>query len=179
VRLIWRYGDIPPSTRNRLADVVAGRDLMFAVRRLAADGLEVWAEVLARNYEGYVAKDEASTYDGGATRRWLEVKQKGWTVEGDGWQRRICAAPPAPSQLRIATARDDRDDVDQRRSCFSTERGIAERRRPAVLERVGEREGGLGVTVCDLVAAATEFDAQVRFQLTIRICSARRHAVRT
>jgi hypothetical protein len=30
----------------------------------------------------YVAKDEASAY-GGATRRWLKVKQKGWTISDD------------------------------------------------------------------------------------------------
>jgi hypothetical protein len=34
-------------------------------------------------------KDEASVYEGGVTRRWLKVKQKGWTVEEDGWRRRI------------------------------------------------------------------------------------------
>jgi hypothetical protein len=28
-------------------------------------------------------------YEGGATRRWLKVKQKGWTVEEDRWRRRI------------------------------------------------------------------------------------------
>jgi hypothetical protein len=37
--------------------------------------------VVERGFEGYVAKDEASVYEGGATRRWLKVKQKGWTVE--------------------------------------------------------------------------------------------------
>jgi ATP-dependent DNA ligase len=42
--------------------------------------------VLARGYEGYVAKDEASAYEGGATRRWLKVKQKDWTVDGDDWR---------------------------------------------------------------------------------------------
>jgi hypothetical protein len=26
---------------------------------------------------------------GGPTRRWLKVKQKGWTVEEDGWRRRL------------------------------------------------------------------------------------------
>ena len=31
----------------------------------------------------------ASVYEGGATRRWLKVKQKGWTVEEDRWRRRI------------------------------------------------------------------------------------------
>jgi ATP-dependent DNA ligase len=45
--------------------------------------------VVERGYEGYVAKDEASVYEGGRTRRWLKVKQKGWAVEEDRWQRRI------------------------------------------------------------------------------------------
>jgi len=77
--------------RARLEDV----ELVFPVRRLAADGLEAWAQVIARAYEGYVAKDEASVYEGGRTRRWLKVKQKDWTVEEDHWQRRISVAPPA------------------------------------------------------------------------------------
>jgi hypothetical protein len=37
---------------------------------------------------------ERSVYEGGATRRWLKVKQKDWTVEEDGW--RISVAQPAP-----------------------------------------------------------------------------------
>jgi len=45
--------------------------------------------VIERGYEGYVAKDEASAYEGGATRRWLKVKQPGWTDEEDRWRRRI------------------------------------------------------------------------------------------
>jgi len=45
--------------------------------------------VVEGGYEGYVAKDEASLYEAGPTRRWLKVKQKGWTVEEDRWQRRI------------------------------------------------------------------------------------------
>jgi hypothetical protein len=48
--------------------------------------------VIAHDYEGYVAKDEANLYDAGPTRRWLKVKQKGWTVEEDRWQRRISTA---------------------------------------------------------------------------------------
>jgi ATP-dependent DNA ligase len=59
------------------------------VRRLAPDGLEAWTQVVERGLEGYVAKDEASAYEGGATTRWLKVKQKGWTVAEDRWQRRI------------------------------------------------------------------------------------------
>ena len=46
-------------------------------------------QVVEREYEGYVAKDAASAYEGGPTRRWLKVKQKGWTVEGDRWRRRL------------------------------------------------------------------------------------------
>jgi len=75
--------------RARLEDIVANNDPMFPVHRLAPDWLEAWKQVVERGYEGYVAKDEASVYEGGATRRWLKVKQKDWTVEGDGWRRRF------------------------------------------------------------------------------------------
>ena len=55
-----------------------------------------WRAVQRAAWEALMhAKDEASAYEGGPTRRWLKVKQKGWTAEGDGWQRRINAlAPP-------------------------------------------------------------------------------------
>ncbi len=46
-------------------------------------------QVIERRYEGLVAKDEASVYEGGPTTRWLKVKQKNWTVEEDRWRRRI------------------------------------------------------------------------------------------
>jgi hypothetical protein len=49
------------------------------VCRLAPDGLDAWKQVVERGYEGYVAKDEASPYEGEATRRWLKVKVPGWT----------------------------------------------------------------------------------------------------
>jgi bifunctional non-homologous end joining protein LigD len=75
--------------RARLEDVVAGSNLVFPVRRLAPDGLEAWAQVIERGYEGLVAKDDGSSYEGGPTRRWLKVKQKNWTVEEDRWRRRI------------------------------------------------------------------------------------------
>jgi ATP-dependent DNA ligase len=45
--------------------------------------------VIAHDYEGLVAKDESSLYEAGPTRRWLKVKQKGWTVDEDRWRRRI------------------------------------------------------------------------------------------
>jgi len=56
--------------RSRLEDVVAGRNLIFPVRRLAANGLEAWTQVIERGNEGFVAKDEQSQYEGGRTRRW-------------------------------------------------------------------------------------------------------------
>jgi bifunctional non-homologous end joining protein LigD len=79
--------------RARLEDVIAGSELVFPVRRLEPDGLAAWKQVIERGYEGYVAKDEASAYEGGRTRRWLKVKQKDWTVDEDGWRRRIGVAP--------------------------------------------------------------------------------------
>jgi ATP-dependent DNA ligase len=51
--------------------------------------LETWKQVIEGGYEGLVAKDEASLYEAGPTRRWLKVKQKGWTDAEDGWRRRI------------------------------------------------------------------------------------------
>jgi ATP-dependent DNA ligase len=64
---------------------------VFPLRRLAPDGMLAWAQVVERGYEGYVAKDEASAYQGGPTRRWLKVKQRDWAVDGDGWRRRFAA----------------------------------------------------------------------------------------
>jgi ATP-dependent DNA ligase len=54
----------------------------FAERRSLAK------PVTERGYEGYVAKDDTSVYEDGATRRWLKV-QRDWTVEEDRWRRRI------------------------------------------------------------------------------------------
>ena len=65
--------------RALLEEAVAGGELVFPVRRLASNGLEAWAQVLERGYEGYVAKDEASPYIGGKTTSWLKVKVPGWT----------------------------------------------------------------------------------------------------
>jgi bifunctional non-homologous end joining protein LigD len=48
--------------RARLEDVVAGSELVFPVRRLAADGVEAWQQVVERGYEGYehAAHDQQS-----------------------------------------------------------------------------------------------------------------------
>jgi bifunctional non-homologous end joining protein LigD len=77
--------------RARLEDAVADNDLVLPVRRLARNGFEGWSEVIARDCEGYVAKDETSPYEGGPTLRWVKVKQRGWTDAEDGWKRRISA----------------------------------------------------------------------------------------
>jgi hypothetical protein len=65
---------------------VAASELVFPVRRLAPGGLEAWAQVIERGYAGYVAKDEASVYEAGATRRWLKVKVPGWTDSENRWR---------------------------------------------------------------------------------------------
>jgi ATP-dependent DNA ligase len=80
------------SSRAPLEEAVTGSHRPFPVRRLAANGLEAWAQVLERGYEGYVAKDEASPYVGGRTRAWLKVKQRHWTLAEDRWRRRVTAA---------------------------------------------------------------------------------------
>jgi ATP-dependent DNA ligase len=54
--------------RARLENVVAGSDLVLPVRRLAKNGFEAWSEVIARDCEGLVAKDESSLYEVGPTR---------------------------------------------------------------------------------------------------------------
>ena len=51
--------------RARLEDVVANADLVLPVRRLARNGFEAWSEVIARDCEGLVAKDETSLYEAG------------------------------------------------------------------------------------------------------------------
>lgn len=73
--------------RQRLEDVVAGAKRIFPVRRLADNGLKAWEQVLEQGYEGMVAKDEASPYEGGRTKRWLKVKVPGWTEPEDRWRR--------------------------------------------------------------------------------------------
>jgi bifunctional non-homologous end joining protein LigD len=77
--------------RAQLENAIAGSDLVLPVRRLAKNGFEAWAEVIAHDYEGLVAKEETSLYEAGPTRLWLKVKQHGWTDAEDRWQRRISA----------------------------------------------------------------------------------------
>jgi len=62
--------------------------------RCAGSRATAWrrGQVVEHGYEGYVAKDEASAYEGGPTKHWLKVKQKNWTVEEDRWRRTISVA---------------------------------------------------------------------------------------
>jgi hypothetical protein len=76
----------PPPARLGLV-IVAGHDLVLPARRLARNGLEAWAQVLERDYEGYIGKDETSQYLGGKTTSWLKVKVPGWTDPEDRWKR--------------------------------------------------------------------------------------------
>jgi ATP-dependent DNA ligase len=72
----------------RLEDVVAGSELVFPVRRLAADGLEAWKQVVERGYEGYVAKDEATWTTAGRGGGGVQQKELDGSRK-DRWQRRI------------------------------------------------------------------------------------------
>lgn len=59
--------------------------------RLAENGLEAWKEVVAKGWEGLIAKDPASVYEPGVrTRGWVKVKHKvriGWPGEGTEYTR--------------------------------------------------------------------------------------------
>ncbi len=63
-----------------------GPRLILPARRLAGDGIMAWADVLARGYEGLVAKDPASPYVGGRTLKWLKVKQPHYREGQRGWE---------------------------------------------------------------------------------------------
>jgi hypothetical protein len=92
---VAHYGSSVERERGCIQDFqrqgVVGSEFVLPVRRLAKNGFEAWAEVIAHDYEGLVAKEEASLYEAGPTRRWLKVKQKGWTDGQDRWKRRIGA----------------------------------------------------------------------------------------
>ena len=72
--------------RNVLEELVDGAHLMLPARRLADDGLEAWAQVLKRGYEGLVGKDEASPYVEGRTLSWLKVKVPKYREGERGWE---------------------------------------------------------------------------------------------
>ncbi len=62
--------------REVIETLIDGHHLLLAARRLPVRGLEAWAEVQRRGYEGLVAKDESSAYLRGRTRSWLKVKPR-------------------------------------------------------------------------------------------------------
>jgi len=74
--------------RQALEQLAADRQLIMPTRRLPANGLEAWEEVLRGNYEGIVAKDPASAYTPGRTLSWLKVKQRGYRQEARGFDQR-------------------------------------------------------------------------------------------
>jgi bifunctional non-homologous end joining protein LigD len=71
--------------RNVLEELVDGHHLVLPARRLADDGLEAWAQVVERGYEGLVGKDEASPYREGRTLSWLKVKVPKYREGERGW----------------------------------------------------------------------------------------------
>jgi hypothetical protein len=85
-RMTWA-GDPCGNGGSDPRSLVAGGERIFPVRRLAPNGLEAWAQVLQRGYEGMIGKDDASPYEGGRTKRWLKVKVPGWTAPENRWHR--------------------------------------------------------------------------------------------
>jgi bifunctional non-homologous end joining protein LigD len=72
--------------RNVLEELVDGQHLVLPARRLADNGLDAWAQVLERGYEGLVGKDEASPYVDGRTLSWLKVKVAHYREGERGWE---------------------------------------------------------------------------------------------
>lgn len=69
-----------------LEELVDSQQFVLPARRRAADGLEAWAQMLARGYEGLVGKDEASAYVEGRTLKWLKVKVPKYREGERGWE---------------------------------------------------------------------------------------------
>lgn len=60
--------------RRALEDLIDGSDVL-PVRRLPDDGLEAWAIVQTRGYEGLVGKDSRAAYRPGPTTSCKKVKR--------------------------------------------------------------------------------------------------------
>lgn len=80
----------PLRTRRAELERVLENDavMLFPARRLAANGLEAWAQVLERGYEGLVAKDESAPYREGRSLSWLKVRQPDYRLGERGWDPR-------------------------------------------------------------------------------------------
>jgi bifunctional non-homologous end joining protein LigD len=73
--------------RTELEAVVENdHNLIFPARRLAANGLQAWSQMLEAGYEGMVANDDASPYVGGRTLKWLKVKVPQYREGERGWE---------------------------------------------------------------------------------------------
>ena len=83
---MWRRQRL--ERRQALEQLVADRQLIIPTRRLVANGLEAWDEVLGCNYEGMVATDPGSGYTPGRTLSWLKVKQRGYRQEARGFDEK-------------------------------------------------------------------------------------------
>jgi bifunctional non-homologous end joining protein LigD len=78
--------------RRRMEKIVPARNrVLRRSRRLAADGIEAFAEAIERGWEGIVCKSDASAYEPGSrSKSWLKVKVRkeaefvigGWTDPG-------------------------------------------------------------------------------------------------
>ena len=69
---LWRRGrdlrGVPLGERRQwLVREIADGRLVLPARRLDADGMKAWQQVLDRGYEGLLAKNERSRYSGGPT----------------------------------------------------------------------------------------------------------------
>ena len=56
--------------RSRSGRWLTSRPFTYSTSNAMSDGLDAWAEVVERGYEGLVAKDEASAYESGRTASW-------------------------------------------------------------------------------------------------------------
>jgi bifunctional non-homologous end joining protein LigD len=73
--------------RKALEKLVKGQNLILPARRLLANGMAAWAEVLHRGIEVYVAKDPESPYVRGRSLKWLKVKVPKYREEERGFYK--------------------------------------------------------------------------------------------
>jgi hypothetical protein len=75
--------------------------MVLPVRRLAKNGFEAWAEVIAHDYEGLVAKEEASLYEARADAAVVEGEAEGLDRRGGaGSGGSALAREPSPMLWR-------------------------------------------------------------------------------
>ena len=79
--------------RKRLEDEIDG-SMILPSRRFSDDGLEAWATVLERGYEGLVAKPEMSAYTPRAGWKKVKVRREGKFIVGGVVQTASGSCPP-------------------------------------------------------------------------------------